>query len=181
MLEALSLIGNKLDNKNITWGVGGSLLLQFHKIVDNPNDIDILVSENNATQLNKTISPLGKSKEVKHSAPFRTTYFTKYCINHIDIDIMGGFALEHKDGIYKLSFKRDSIVDYKKINGVEIPLCSLEDWYVLYCLIPNKQEKISLIENHFKTNGVQHAGLLEEALKQPLPIEVKQKIMQLLN
>lgn len=81
---------------------------------------------------------------------------------------MGGFGIQHIDGIYKLSFDKKSIVAYKKINGVDIPLCSLEDWYVLYWLIPNKQEKALLIENYLRANGLMYPHLLETALKQPL-------------
>ncbi|WP_188454807.1 hypothetical protein [Virgibacillus oceani] len=181
MLETLSYIGEIINNNNITWGVGGSLLLKIHNLIDNPNDIDILVSKYNATHLNKILLPLGKRKEVTYSAPFRTSYFTKYCINNIGIDIMGGFAIEHAEGIYKLSFHRDSIVAYQKINGVDIPLCSLEDWYILYCLIPNRQDKLELLEKYFKTNGIQHARILENALMQPLPAKIKAKVLRLLN
>jgi hypothetical protein len=94
---------------------------------------------------------------------------------------MGGFAIEHNEGVYKLSFKEESIVAHKKINGEDIPLCALEDWYILYWLIPNKQEKAVLIENHLRTTGVKHSRLLEEALRQPLPFEVKERVIKLLN
>lgn len=181
MLNTLSIIGNKISNKEIIWGIGGSLLLSFYKLIDHPNDIDILVSENHANQLNEIIAPIGKQKRVIRSAPFRTRYFSKFHINNTDIDIMGGFAIQHDEGGYKLSLEEESIVAYKSINGVDIPLCSLEDWYVLYWLIPGKREKAVLIENYLKMNGVIHTSLLEKALKQPLPIEVKERVIKLLN
>ncbi|MET3697044.1 hypothetical protein SAMN05877753_101377 [Bacillus oleivorans] len=89
---------------------------------------------------------------------------------------MGGFAIQHQEGIYKLTFNEESIVDHKNINGVEIPLCSLEDWYVLYWLIPDKREKADLIENYLRNKGVKHPRLLEKALEQPLPFEVKERV-----
>ncbi|MBP1949421.1 nucleotidyltransferase domain-containing protein [Virgibacillus litoralis] len=181
MLKTLSFIADRLNNKKIIWGVGGSLLLNFYKLIDKPNDIDILVDEANATQLNEEMSSIGRPKEAIRSNPFRTTYFSKYSINEIDIDIMGGFAIQHKEGVYKLSFKQESIVAHKKINGLDIPLCSLEDWYILYLLIPNKQEKAILIENYLRTNGVKYPRLLEEALKQSLPLEVKGRVKGLLS
>ena len=181
MLETLSFIGDRVNNKKITWGVGGSLLLNFHKLIDKPNDIDILVDEINADHLNEIISPIARTIEAKRSNPFRTSYFTKYCINNIDIDIMGGFAIQHNEGVYKLSLKEESIVAHKKINGVDIPLCSLEDWYILYWLIPDKQNKAVLIEDHLRTTGVKHPRLLEEALQQSLPLEVKDRVVNLLS
>jgi hypothetical protein len=182
MLETLSMIGNTITNiRKITWGVGGSLLLNFHKLIDNPNDIDILVDERDASNLNEIIKPLGENKETIRTNPFRTTYFTKYRINNIDIDIMGGFGIQHNEGVYKLLFREDSVVAHKKINGIEIPLCALEDWYVLYNLIPNKQEKVAIIEQYLKSNGIKHSKLLERALKEPLPIEVRERVIKLLK
>lgn len=181
MLKTLSFVADRLSDHNITWGVGGSLLLSFYKIIDKPNDIDILVDERNATKLNEIMSSVGKPKEALSSNPFRTIYFSKYRINGIDIDVMGGFAIQHDEGIYKISLQQESIVTHKKINGVDIPLCSLEDWYILYWLIPNKQKKALLIEKYLKANGVAYPQLLIEALKHSLPLEVKERIEKLLS
>ncbi|WP_027964058.1 hypothetical protein [Halalkalibacillus halophilus] len=181
MLQTLSFIGERIEHNNITWGIGGSLLLSFYNIIDKPNDIDILVEETDAAKLNEIISSIGKPKEAVSSQPFHTKSFSKYRIKEDDIDIMGGFAIQHDEGIYKIPLEQESIVAHKNINGVDIPLCALEDWYILYWLIPNKQEKALLIENYLRTNGVLHPRLLEKALKQPLPWEVKIRVKNLLN
>lgn len=181
MLKTLSLVAEKLYDHAILWGVGGSLLLSFYKVIDKPNDIDILVAEKNADRLNEIISSISEPKEVLRTDPFRTVHFSTYRMNDIDIDVMGGFAIQHKEGVYKLSLKQESIVTHKKINGVNIPLCSLEDWYILYWLIPNKQDKVLLIEQYLKDNGVSYPHLLMEALNKPLPLEVKERIERLLS
>lgn len=181
LLNTLSNIGNKLKNKEIICGIGGSLLLSFYELIDNPNDIDILVSENHANELNEIMTSIGMKKKVIRTAPFRTKYFSKYLVNNTEIDIMGGFAIEHEKGIYTLPIEEESIVGHQDINGVDIPLCSLEDWYILYWLIPGKQEKAIIIENYLKTNGVKHASLLEKAIKQTLPKEVKERVLHLLD
>ncbi|MBM7660837.1 hypothetical protein JOC85_001609 [Bacillus mesophilus] len=180
MLKTLSQIGEKLSDKGITWGVGGSLLLNFYNIIDQPNDIDILVDEEDAAELNKIMLSLGHPKEAVTSYPFCTVNFSKYRLNDIDLDVMAGFSIQHAEGIYKITLKGKSIVGYKRIKGVSIPLCSLEDWYILYWLIPDKQEKALHIEKYFKTNGVKYPQLLEEALKQNLPMEVKNRVKSLL-
>lgn len=181
MLHTLSSIGDRLKNKNITWGVGGSLLLSFYNIIDKPNDIDILVDETNVMELKEIMASIGKPKETISLSPFMTIDFSKYKIDGIDVDVMGGFAIQHEEGIYKLSLHQEYIVNHKNINGVDIPLCSLEDWYILYLLIPNKKEKALLIESYFKNNGVAYPHFLEEALKKSLPIEVKENVTQLLG
>lgn len=181
MLKTLSIIGERINNNNITWGVGGSLLLNFYNIIDKPNDIDILVDERNAIKLNEIMSSIGKPKEALSFDPFRTKSFSRYKINETDIDVMAGFAIQHEEGIYTISLQQESIVTHKKINGVDIPLCSLEDWYILYWLIPNKQEKALLIEGYLRTNGIAYPQLLEEALKQSLPNELKDRVISLLS
>ncbi|WP_208588756.1 nucleotidyltransferase domain-containing protein [Gracilibacillus suaedae] len=181
MLETLSFIGNRFNNQNITWGVGGSLLLRFHQLIDKPNDIDILVDLDNTTQINRILSLIGTEKEVIQTEPFRTKYFNKFHVNNIDLDIMAGFAIQHQEGNYQLSFTKQSIVEYKQLNGVDIPLCALEDWYMLYWLIPGKKEKAVLIENYLKATGIKHPSVFEEGLKQPLPADLQCKIMHLLK
>lgn len=181
MLDTLSVIGEEINKTEISWGVGGSLLLNFHELLDKPNDIDILVDEQSVDQLNKGLSKIARTNEAIHHEPYKTVYFSKYSIDNIDIDIMGGFAIQHDEGVYKLSFNEGSVVAHKNINGVEIPLCSLEDWYILYWLIPGKQEKAILIENHFRNVGVKYPIILEEALKQSLPFKVKERVKRLLS
>lgn len=51
---------------------------------------------------------------------------------------MSGFVVNHNTGIYNYIFDYDSITEFKVINGISIPLTSLEDWYVMYQLIPNR-------------------------------------------
>lgn len=181
MLKTLSIIGEKLRNKNIIWGVGGSLLLSFYDLINKPNDIDILVDEADAEKFVEILFSIGEQKEARRSSPFQTVHFSKFRINNVDIDVMGGFAIEHEEGIYKLALTRESIVDYKNLSGVEIPLCSLEDWYILYWLIPNKQDKALMIEYYLKTNGVSHPLVLHQALMQPLPTDVKNRVKSLIE
>lgn len=177
MIETLNEIVAEIGERKLTWGVGGSLLLNFHGLIQHPNDIDLLVKEEDASELNKVLSSIGTSKEANPFSPFRTVHFSKFKIGKVDIDSMGGFAIEHDEGVYRLQFDEDSVVG----SFAGIPLSSLEDWYVLYSLIPNKQEKAELIEGYFKKNGVQHPWLLEKALSEPLPFTIREKVKSLLK
>ncbi len=180
MLETLAYIANSINKKNINWGVGGSLLLYFHQLVKDPNDIDLLVSEKDALTLIKTLNELGSSREAYSMYPFCTTYFSTSIVNTNEIDVMGGFCIEHPLGEYKLLFDEMSVVDYITIDKSKIPLTALEDWFVLYQLMPNKHEKVTLLENYFLENGIKHPYLLEKAIQQPLPVDVRKKIEHLL-
>lgn len=181
MLETLAKIGKVLNSRNITWGVGGSLLLHFYGLVDDPNDVDILVAEEDVEQINEVFNSLAVAKEVVSKEPFRTRYFSKYIANQVDFDVMGGFAIEHSEGVYQLDFTEESVVGFREIRAVEIPLCSLEDWFVLYSLIPGKQAKVELLEAYFHLSGLPNSSILEKELIQPLPSELKERIKKLLK
>ncbi|THE11925.1 hypothetical protein E1I69_12995 [Bacillus timonensis] len=176
MIETLREIVATVGERKIIWGVGGSLLLSFHGLVQHPNDIDLLVNEEDALWFNKKLELLGTSLEAKSLRPFRTSYFAKFRVGGFNVDSMGGFAIEHEEGVYRLPFDENSVVG--RVEG--IPLCSLEDWYILYMLIPNRQDKAARIEEHFNKNGVKHPMLLARALNQPLPHEIKAKVEKLL-
>ncbi|WP_339230489.1 hypothetical protein NSQ77_09215 [Oceanobacillus sp. FSL K6-2867] len=177
----LMKIGEQLNKSNIEWAVGGSLLLQHYQLIDSPNDIDILVAEKDTDLIRHTMSQVGREQAATRKDPFRTTYFYQYEVDEAGVDVMGNFAIEHNQGTYKLFFDANHIVDRKNIQGVFIPLSALEDWFVLYQLIPNKQEKAARIEQYFYTNGITQPNLLYRALEQPLPFMVRASIKHILS
>lgn len=180
ILHTLAVLGEELNKTNIKWAVGGSLLLLFENIITIPNDIDLLVAEEDVDQLTAILSKLGEEKQVTSNGPFKTTYFSKYEVDSVGIDVMAGFAISHLNGIYRLPITRELIVRYKAVEGVYIPLCSLEDWFVLYLLIPGKEYKADLIENFFRKHELSYPDRFQSAVKQPIPSHVKLRIEKLL-
>ncbi|HBJ2609223.1 hypothetical protein [Clostridium botulinum] len=57
----------------------------------------------------------------------------------------------------------------------------MEDWYVIYQLIPNREAKVKVIESYLLLNGINNSFLLERALKRNLPIELREKIKKILS
>ena len=181
MIDTLSYIGGNLNKGKVVWGVGASIILNHHGIIDKPNDIDILVHLDDIEKADTILSSIGKKKKVKKTNTYSTKYFYEYSLNGTDIDVMSGLRINYENGIFEYIFDESSISEIKKIKGVNIPLTSLEDWYVLYQLIPNRGEKVDLIENYLLLNGIKQPGLLERSLKRDLPKEVRYKIERLLN
>jgi len=161
--------------------VGGSILLNQFGLVDRPNDIDILVDINDIDRAHELLKSIGHKMECESTATFSTKYFYKYIVNGIDVDVMAGFAINHSEGVYEYIFDRESIAEFRLINGVNIPFASLEDWYVLYQLIPNRKSKVELIEKHLLSNGIKVPFVLKRALKGNLPEEVREKIESMLS
>lgn len=174
-------IAEKLNSEGILWGVGASILLNHYGLIDKPNDIDILVDIKDIEKADRILSHLGKKKLREEVDTYSTIYFYEYIVNGIDIDIMAGHTINYDNYIYKYIFDEQSITGVKKFKYIDIPLTSLEDWYVIYQLIPNRENKVKIIESYLLENGVKNPILLKRATENGLPNPVKYKIEELLN
>lgn len=181
MFNTLGYIGKTLNEYNILWGVGASVLLNQYGIIDKPNDIDILVATKDIEKADEILKSMGEKQLWEKSGTYSTKYFYEYIINGFDIDVLSGMRINHDSGVFEYIFDINSISEIKKINGVDIPLTSLEDWYVIYQVIPNREAKVKLIEDYILLNGIKKPMLLERSLKCNLPIGVKEKIERLLS
>lgn len=181
MFNTLSYIAEKLNNSNITWAIGASILLNQFGLIDKPNDIDIFIDIKDIERADEILKSIGEKKKWEKTATYATKYFYEYVIDNIDVDVMSGFAVNYNSGVFEYIFDRNSILEFKVINGVSIPFTSLEDWYVIYQLIPNRQSKVEMIEKYLLSNGIKKPMLLERALEGCLPVEVRNKIYNMLS
>ena len=181
IFDTLSYIATELNAQGVLWGIGASIVLYHYNLVDSPNDIDILVDIKDIQKADTILKNLGVKKTSEKTDAYSTRYFYEYVINTIDVDVMAGFMVNHSNGEYRYSFDHKSITNIKNINGIEVPLTSLEDWYVIYQLIPGRENKVKLIENYLLENGLENPNLLNRALSKNLPIEVRARIQNLLN
>ena len=181
MFETLTYIGEKFNHSNIVWAVGASLMLNQFGLIKDPNDIDILVAIEDINKADDILKNIGEKKEPKKVSTYSTKYFYKYLVNKINIDVMAGFAINHTKGLYGYVFDNDSISTIKRINKVDIPFTSLEDWYVIYQLIPNRESKVDLIEKYLLANGIKNPELLKRALRGNLTLEVRGKVEKMLS
>lgn len=179
-LNKLPFIADKINKRGIKWAVGASVMLYFYDLVETPHDLDILVDENDAVNLCNLLKELGVLQYKEYTEPFGTKYFYNFVVRDIQIDVIGGFIIKHTSGKYKLAFDSDTITSYKVINGIEIPVSSLEDWYVIYQLIPNRENRVEVIEKYLIQNGIKNPNLLNRALKKELPDSVKERVKKLL-
>lgn len=181
MFNTLSYIGGKLNSSNIVWGVGASILLNQFGLIKKPNDIDIFIDIKDIEKADEVLKSISEKKKWEKTATYSTKYFYEYIIDGFDVDVMAGFAVNHINGVFEYTFDHNSISEFKRINGVNIPFTSLEDWYVIYQLIPNREAKVKIIESYLLLNGIKKPLLLERALKGNLPIEVREKIKKILS
>ncbi len=181
MFNTLSDIGEEFNSSDVLWGVGGSILLNQFGLIDKTNDIDIFVDIRDVETVDEILKGIGKEKSYENIDVFSTKYYNVYTVNTVDVDIIAGFSINHENGVYRYIFDSKSIAITNKINGVAIPFTSLEDWYVLYQLIPNSEAKAKMIESYLLTNGMQHLALLQRILEGNLPTKVRTRISEMLH
>ena len=181
MFNTLSYLGEKFNESNIIWGVGASILLNQFGLIENPKDIDIFVDIKDIDRVDEILKSIGKKKQWEKTAIYSTKYFYEYMVDGIDIDVMSGFAVNHSSGVFEYVFDHKSISEFKVVNGIKIPFTSLEDWYVIYQLIPNREAKVNMIEKHLLSNGIKNTFLLQRAMKSCLPIQVRNRIKSILS
>jgi len=179
--SVLIKIAKALNAPDILWSVGASLLLEQYSLVDNPTDIDITASINDIRFIDNKLSALGEKQKENESELYSTDYFYEYIIDGINVDVMAGLKINLREGIYEYKFDKESVPHSFKIDNTQIPFSTLEEWYILYQLMPAKKGKVTVIESYFKINGIQYPGLLHRMADSPsLPEQIKSKISALI-
>lgn len=178
---ALIQLTTLLTKENVLWALGGSLMLRQYGLVETSNDIDLLVALPDAARTHDLLLTLGTGSQGAPKDPFCTRHFYQYEIDGTSLDVMAGYSTRHDAGVYELPFDASSIVKRVEIGGASVPLSSLEDWFVLYQLIPAKSAKADLIEDYLLHHGVQRPDLLERALQGCLPDAVRGRVETLLS
>lgn len=144
-LTILSHIAKELNQKNVTWAVGASMLLYFKGIISEFHDIDIMVAEEDVEIVKKVLLSFGSIQAPNPNIKYKTKYFLEFIVDGIDIDVMAGFIILNKGNEYYFPLKKENINDYTEVNEVKIPLQSVEEWRNYYELM-GRDEKIKLID-----------------------------------
>ncbi len=175
-LAALSRVGKALKAADVLFGVGGSAMLYRNGLSGDFNDIDLMVAPKDAQKADEVLLSLGTRGAARSSGVFETAVFRSYEVDGVGVDMMAGLAIRHDAGVYRYAFERDSICDTWPVYGVMLPFCALEDWCVLYYLMPGKEGKAERIKAHFQTHGIRHAALLKRMLANDAPVETIQRL-----
>ncbi|MDD2971235.1 MAG: hypothetical protein PHE02_03790 [Lachnospiraceae bacterium] len=144
-LTVLSDIAHVLNEKNIIWAIGGSLLLYLKGKTDSFHDIDIMVYEYDVYRLKELLSPMGILAPPNPDKQYRTRHFLEFTIDDVEVDVMAGFVIVKDGNEYDCSLLPEQIAEYSKVNGEMIPLQSMEDWRNYYELMGRKN-KVEMID-----------------------------------
>ena len=140
-----------LNENNITWALGASLLLYLKGITDKFNDIDLMVSENDIEKTKNIFLSLGKEYAKNPNLQYKSKCFLEFNIDGIDFDIISGFIIVNNNCDHYFPLEKHSIVEYFYLENISIPLQSVNDWLTYYSLM-NRKEKVEMIKNYLNKN-----------------------------
>ena len=169
-----------LNLRQIRYALGGSWMLKEHGIPIKPKDIDLFIHMSDLNKCLDLIEPYQLEKANNPDSLFKSEYFTTLQFESMSIDIIGGFAYLHDQGLYKAYFDDMSIVSEFIIDDSSIPLMSLEEWYVLYSIM-GRQKQCELIEHHWFINGINHPRLLQRQLTCSLDHHSRSRLISYLD
>ncbi len=172
--EALAYIVKALQQEQIRFGIGGSLLLAHHGLPVTPRDIDLVVALEDAERAVQVLSEMGTVVEQDETSLYATQVFQEFIIKGIDVDLMSGLQIRHDEGVFVYPFEEQTI------NETGLPFMSLVDWYVIYQLIPGREQKVEMIEYYLADQEVDRERL-EQLRRLNLPQAVSNRIDQWLN
>jgi len=150
--KALEKITKEFENHNIRWGLGASGLLSFHKIVEEPNDIDVMVSVLDIKEANKVLSELGEKKDMEGYEIY-SDHYDIYTVDGVSVDLIAGFTINSDNFQYKFCFSDDLIVEHRPMLSAKVPLLYLRDWYFMYILMGDPKSRTILMEEYFLHNN----------------------------
>lgn len=153
------------------WAVGGSALLERHGLAQGANDLDLVTAEADLEVLRRVLGALGQEQPRPPKPPFISRRMTGFEIEGEELDLIAGYGTRCPEGDHFLAFDRESVAQTVELEGQPVPFMALEDWLVLYGLMPSakRQLKCAGIARRLAQSGVEHPALLARALRQPLP------------
>lgn len=145
-INTLKKIADEFNHAGITWALGASMLLYFKGIVDEFHDIDIMVMTEDVELVKRIMNSLhGELQPPNPNSKYNTEVFLEYTVADVEVDIMAGFRINKDGKVYDCSLQPDQIVEKIDLDGIEIPLQSIQLWHKYYELMGriNKVERIN--------------------------------------
>lgn len=139
-----------LNDANLTWGIGGSALLEYHGLYSNPNDLDIWIAPDDipiAKDLFRNFEHIKTNIYLPDKYHFKIQYFD------IEVDFVACFMIKPNQHEFTFNISPENL-KYIKKDGINIPITFLEDWYIIYKLL-KREDKAKIIEKYFLDNSIE--------------------------
>lgn len=176
--KALEKITIEFKKHDIRWGLGASALLSFYGIIDEPKDLDIMVSVLDVKEANKVLSEIGKKTDLEGYEIY-SDFYDIYVVDGVSVDLIAGFTINSENFQYKFYFSNELIVEHRPLLSVDVPLLYLRDWYFMYILMGDPKGRTPLLEEYFLNKNYLDDEF-EKFLEYNLTEEQKHQILTLM-
>ena len=146
-ISLLKRIAHRLNEAQVEWCLGASMMLYFKEIVSEFHDIDLMISVDDVEVVESILSEMGTlcpSDQVPNPM-YQTKCFMEYVIDAIDVDVMAGFAIVREGEVYDCSLCKEQITDQLMLEDEVIPMQSPRLWCTYYRLM-GRNAKADMIE-----------------------------------
>ena len=147
-MDVLEKIGQALNKENITWAVGGSLLLYLSGIANVFHDIDLMVAEEDAAAAEDALVRIGQKQRPNPDMQYRTRCFLEFIVDGVEVDLISGFVIVKNKVAYECPLEKKDIEKSILVGTEPIPLHSLKKWERYYSLM-DRPEKSKMISDYF--------------------------------
>ena len=159
-ISLLKRIAHRLNEAQVEWCLGASMMLYFKEIVSEFHDIDLMISVDDVEVVESILSEMGTlcpSDQVPNPM-YQTKCFMEYVIDAIDVDVMAGFAIVREGEVYDCSLCTDQITDQLMLEDEVIPMQSPRLWCTYYRLM-GRNAKADMIEKALVITGGDRGGV----------------------
>lgn len=148
-LAVLKEIAEQLNDHFIEWALGGSMLLAFHNMTDDADDLDLMILESDAKRVEEIFDRLGVREKSKSSEKYQTRCFMEYVVQGVSVDIMAGFTIVKEDQTHYLPLESEGIEEIIYWRRAWIPLQSVSRWEQYYEWM-GRNEKVEMIRSKYQ-------------------------------
>ena len=159
-ISLLKRIAHRLNEAQVEWCLGASMMLYFKEIVSEFHDIDLMISVDDVEVVESILSEMGTlcpSDQVPNPM-YQTKCFMEYVIDAIDVDVMAGFAIVREGEVYDCSLCKEQITDQLMLEDEVIPMQSPRLWCTYYRLM-GRNAKADMIEKALVITGGDRGGV----------------------
>ena len=143
-LSIIKKIAHTLNEANVRWAIGGSVLLYLKQIGFNFNDLDLVVVEEDAEKAKEALKAIGEHHPNQKGSSAKI--FEEFTVDGLDVDLISGYVITAYGNTHDCSFKYQG-VEHMDFEGEDFPVDSLESWYEIYNL-QGRVEKARYIKDY---------------------------------
>lgn len=165
----LGRIAALLSQYSVLWAVGGATMLRLRGVIPKSKHITILVSAQDAPTVHTVFTQIGQAHTRELSPNYASRFFCRYTIEGEEMQVISGMMLHYKGFLFTYPFDRNAITRMCPVDDVFVPLTAIEDWYVLYQMMPGREQSIDAIEHYFAENGLVNPERFEVMRRNALP------------